>query len=514
MAAVSEFQRSEYAARLRAAGRGGSAKLSEQERGIVRQFLSRRAVLKGPNSLRGIGGKSAQSPHAQLQQSVVKVSYRSSKYPGQWEAHGKYLEREGAQQEGERGTGFTAMENEAVIASRLKAWQEAKDEHMFRLLISPEQGDRMDLREHTRNVLAQMERDLGTKLQWVAIDHNNTDNPHVHIALRGRDDKGNTLIIPKHYIQQGIRERSREEATRELGMRQEKDIVAAREKAMTAIRVTELDRILEGRRNGRGEAEVSLSGEGMKRETSRQLLGRLQFLRSLGMARKTGALTWKLSDNLLPALRQYQNSQDIVKRRAQHMSNIMDTRAPLAVTGWKELEARGTLTGRVVGSGLDDALEDRRYLLLEATDGRVHYMPVPKGMERRMGDAELKPGDLISLKVKEWEKTEPGKEGEAEQKKTIRYVAIDNSGKVNDRSLLPIDRDIVASAREGVSLHIKGDGLTRFQQHYNELVQDRTRHLQEMQVLDRQGRVNEEQWKHYRIPQQAKEKDNERDRER
>ena len=29
-----------------------------------------------------------------------------------------------------------------------------------------------------------MERDLGTRLEWVAFDHHNTAYPHVHVAIR------------------------------------------------------------------------------------------------------------------------------------------------------------------------------------------------------------------------------------------------------------------------------------------------------------------------------------------
>lgn len=506
MATVAQFQRSEYAARLRASGNGNSGKISPAQRGVLRQFIARNRALNGTQNLRAGSMKTTRET---LQQSVVKVSYRSSKYPGQWEAHGKYLEREGAQQEGNKGKGFNATQEEAEIASVLKSWQAAQDEHMFRLIVSPEQGERMDMREHTRQLIGKMEQDLGTKLQWVAIDHNNTDNPHVHIALRGRDDKGGTLVMPKHYIQQGIRQRSREMATRELGMRKEHDIVSARDKSLQAKRLTELDRVLDSRKNAQGRVQITALGTMEEKVFSRQLLSRLQFLREIGLANKVGSMTWQLSENFVPALRQYQNSQDIVKRRGQHMSNIMDTRAPLAITSMKQIQERNNLTGRVVGFGLDDALEDRRYLLLEATDGRVHYMALPKGMEKRLSEQSLTPGDLITLKARAFEKAGSQESGEGDKKQTIRYIAVENNGKANTRDILPLDRDIVSAARTGTSLHIKGDGLTKFQAHYNELVQDRMRHLQAVKVLGQDGKVNEQLWKDYRDP--AKNKENDKD---
>ena len=43
-----------------------------------------------------------------------------------------------------------------------------------------------DLRAFTRELMADAERDLGTKLDWVAVDHWNTDNPHIHVLVRGQ----------------------------------------------------------------------------------------------------------------------------------------------------------------------------------------------------------------------------------------------------------------------------------------------------------------------------------------
>ena len=69
-----------------------------------------------------------------------------------------------------------------------------------------------------------MERDLGTRLDWVAVDHWNTDNPHIHVLIRGRADDGKDLVISRDYITQGFRERAAERVTFELGPRSELEI--------------------------------------------------------------------------------------------------------------------------------------------------------------------------------------------------------------------------------------------------------------------------------------------------
>jgi type IV secretory pathway VirD2 relaxase len=163
----------------------------------------------------------------QLQRSTVKASYATSgKTP--WKAHGSYLAREGAQREGEKGRGFTAERDDVDLEQTLSQWQKAGDRHHFRFIVSPEQVARMDLRQHARDLVQQMEKDLGTRLEWVAIDHYNTAHPHVHVLVRGRDATGNTLVIARAYIREGIRTRSQELVTNHLGYRLEHDILAAR----------------------------------------------------------------------------------------------------------------------------------------------------------------------------------------------------------------------------------------------------------------------------------------------
>ena len=93
-----------------------------------------------------------------------------------------------------------------------------EDRHHFRFTVSPEDAARMsDLRAFTRELMVEAERDLGTKLDWVAVDHWNTDNPHVHVLVRGRGDDGKDLVISRDYISRGLRARAADRVTLELG---------------------------------------------------------------------------------------------------------------------------------------------------------------------------------------------------------------------------------------------------------------------------------------------------------
>lgn len=295
---------------------------------------------------------------AHQQRSLVKVQYVANRSPGGWRAHGRYLSREGAQREGARGLGFDASGQEVVIEDRLGAWQKAGDRRLWKVILSPEEGHRLDLRQHTRGLLTAMETDLGTRLEWVAIDHHNTAHAHVHVAIRGRDEEGRTLAIPRDYVREGIRARSQELATRRLGYRTPQDRERARERAIEAPHFGELDAFLE-RRAG---AERFISFEGplpsqVSAQTLRlQLIGRLKFLESLGLAEQKGTRTWRLSELHRPGLRQIQLMRDVQKSVARGDVLLTDPGAGQAVVHLRRGESvRGRIAGTTFG-----ALEEAR----------------------------------------------------------------------------------------------------------------------------------------------------------
>ena len=101
-----------------------------------------------------------------------------------------------------------------------------QDGYQFRFIVSPEDATRLaELREFTRGLMGKMERDLATRLDWVAVDHWDTDNPHTHIVLRGVDDSGEDLFIAREYISHGMRFRACRLATDWLGPRTEREIL-------------------------------------------------------------------------------------------------------------------------------------------------------------------------------------------------------------------------------------------------------------------------------------------------
>jgi type IV secretory pathway VirD2 relaxase len=63
----------------------------------------------------------------------------------------------------------------------------------------------------------QMESDLDTRLDWVAVDHHNAGHPHTYVIVRGVLEDGRILNIAGDYIAYGVRHRAEALMTLELG---------------------------------------------------------------------------------------------------------------------------------------------------------------------------------------------------------------------------------------------------------------------------------------------------------
>jgi type IV secretory pathway VirD2 relaxase len=170
--------------------------------------------------------------------------YAKNATRGQWKAHGRYIARESASQGRAVEAGFDATDQGINIATRLDEWQLAGDGRTWKLIVSPEFGDKIDLVQLTRDLMKRMTRDLDTRLEWVAVSHFNTDNPHVHIALRGVRENGKSFRLERDYVKRGIRSIAEDLCTRQLGYRTQRDIAEAQRREVSQHRFTSLDRFI------------------------------------------------------------------------------------------------------------------------------------------------------------------------------------------------------------------------------------------------------------------------------
>jgi type IV secretory pathway VirD2 relaxase len=260
---------------------------------------------------------SVTEPAVYARRSVVKASFSRNRWSGAWAAHARYLSRPGAQQEFSKGLGFDSERENIDLLTTVRDW-ERQDELLWRFIVSPEDADRLNLREHVRSLVGQMERDLGTKLEWAAIDHHNTDDAHVHLLVRGMRDNGRPLEINRDYLRSGLRVRSQELATKELGPRLEPEMLRARERAVRREQWTEIDRALQRKADQHGV--VSYVDFQPRSESARikaeQEIDRLQFLSGLGLARRVDDYSWQLDEKHERELRVKQRSNDVIKSRA------------------------------------------------------------------------------------------------------------------------------------------------------------------------------------------------------
>ena len=315
--------------------------------GVLRSMLrlvqmSKRGQ-KSQGTPRAGGGR---APLTFNQRVAVRVSYSANKNPGQWKAHGRYLARESATQGGRAAeAGFNATEQNLDISTALDNWQGAGDERLFKIIVSPEFADRLNLQQHTRELMLRMERDLATQLEWVAAIHHNTEHPHVHIAVRGVDDKGIPLRLPREYIRAGMRERAEEIATEALGYRSPADAQEAQRRETIQNRYTPLDRILQRSNDGSSShfAVTANPNNAALSESSQQLqkhfAARLMHLQTMGLAQLVAPHEWSVQADFETVLRTLQQSGDRQKMLAAHGALVSDKRLPLQVTTLRQLRA-------------------------------------------------------------------------------------------------------------------------------------------------------------------------------
>ena len=308
--------------------------------------------------------------------------------------HVAYLKREGVTRDGADARMFDATSDDADTKAFAERCEE--DRHHFRFTVSPEDAGQMaDLRAFTRELMADAERDLGTRLDWVAVDHWNTDNPHIHVLVRGRADDGQDLVISRDYISHGFRGRAAERVTLELGPRSEQEIRAGLEKEVDAERWTSLDRSLRDISDeGGGVADLRPGGAGEDPELRRLMIGRAAKLERLGLAEQVGPAQWTLKPGLEPALRDLGIRGDIIKTMHRAMS-AADREPDVAGFALHGDEAAEPVLGRLVERGLHDELKGTAYAIIEGVDGRTHHL-VFSDLEMT-GDA--KPGAIVETRA-------------------------------------------------------------------------------------------------------------------
>jgi len=344
---------------------GGSRR---KERSVNSELARRLRGFKGRTRKYLSGGSAGRG----MRQRVVVKAHVSRHKPGKARGslarHVSYLGRESASADGKHGVFYDAA-REGVDA-RQEAVQWAQDRHHFRLIVSPERGgDIPDMTSYIREVMRRVERDLDTKLQWIAVNHHNTDNPHAHVLLRGKQPDGADLVIPRQYISYGIRDRASDVATELLGERSAQEVQLAKSKEVEAERFTSLDRMIE-RHLENGKIDVSPSRHiGYGADDRRLVLGRLQFLGQMDLAHKGRGTVWQVEGDFKQALRELGDRNDIIKQVYSHLGSEAGRVERMVVGG----EPSPPVAGIVIAKASTDELGEDRFVVIRDGMGRAHY---------------------------------------------------------------------------------------------------------------------------------------------
>ena len=381
--------------------------------------------------------------------------------------HLEYLQRDGVGRDGRAADMFGRNDNDLDRSSFADRCED--DRHHFRFIVSPEDANELeDLRAFTRDLMDSAERDLGTRLDWIAVDHWNTDNPHVHVLVRGKTDDGRDLVISRDYISRGFRARAEDLVQLELGPRSEREISSALQAQVTSERWTDLDRSLRSLADDHaGIADLRRgTPEPRDPELRRLMIGRAQTLERLGLAAQLAPTVWELKPNAEDTLRKLGLRGDIIKTMHRAMSaNHARSVADFAIEGTPP----SPILGQLVERGYHDEHSGTGYAVIDGVDGRVHHLRFRD--INATGDTQ--PGGIVETRL--WQP----KSGGAPQLALVGRSDLSLTAQVNadgatwlDRLHLARDRAPLSNAGFGADVqralerradHLVTEGLARRQ---------------------------------------------------
>lgn len=381
--------------------------------------------------------------------------------------HLSYLRREGVTRDGEKAPLFGPDGKD--VDPKGFAERCGDDRHHFRFIVSPDDALEMsDLKSFTSDLVGQMEKDLGTKLDWAAVDHWNTEHPHVHLIVRGVRDTGEDLVISRDYIKDGMRDRARDIITQELGPRTDQDIRRTLERQIEAERWTNLDRQLIRDADRTGIVDLAPHPDRQPDGFHVLKVGRLRKLEALGLADEIGPGQWTIAEKAEVTLRELGERGDIIKRIHRDLTtNGIERGAASYVLAAESID--DPIVGRLVARGLDDELKGTAYAVVDGVDGRTHHIKLPD--LNAAGDST--PGSIVELRRFD------DARGERRVALAVRSD-LDIAAQVSATGATWLDRQAIA--REPVALGGGGFGAE-----VQGAMERRADHLIAQRLADRQG---------------------------
>ncbi|MER9477727.1 DUF3363 domain-containing protein, partial [Mesorhizobium sp. M0520] len=395
------------------------------------------------------------------------------------DAHLRYLQRDGVTRDGEKGRVYSAVDDEADAKAFVERGR--GDRHQFRFIVAPEDAAEMeDLRPFTRDLMRQMETDLNTRLDWIAVDHHNTGHPHTHILVRGVTDDSKILNIAGDYIAHGIRHRASELVERELGLQSEVEVARKLANEVGAERLTRLDRMLIAEQQEHDVVDLRPNASDSYTISSNRylLIDRAKKLEHFGLANEMEPGRWLISDRAESTLRALGERNDIIKtmHRALEEHGLADERGAAQYVMHRQTITE-PVVGRVLAKGLaGDEMSDRLSLVIDGVDGRTHYVETADAAKLE----DIQRGHIVALDPI------PPKEEPRAADRNIGVAAGEDGIYRPSRHLEAIRETFLQQGKDP-------DAFVRF-------------HVRRLEALRRAGHVERIDEDHWRIPENLPER--------
>ena len=183
---------------------------SSAERLTWMRRAQRQQRLPKPLNQLGARGVWVPPPPAHSQGAVVKLWTAKASTTG---VHTSYL----TQGKGRDGADADLFDRDGPVDRQAFVHRARQDGHQIRAMVSLDAGERADLRRFVPRLMAQVEADIGSRVDWVSAIHHDSRHVHAHLVIRGVLPNGQPLYLTKSYWAHGFRHRAQGVATAVLG---------------------------------------------------------------------------------------------------------------------------------------------------------------------------------------------------------------------------------------------------------------------------------------------------------
>jgi hypothetical protein len=292
-----------------------------------------------------------QAPRGAMQRVSVKTYFFT---PDRREGYVSYMGQEGKGEDGRSPELFTAEGKDREDALKTEY---AQEERIYKIILSPENGGQLDMKEFTRGFMKNLENSEGREFKWAAAVHYDTEHPHAHILIRGVDESGRDVSFSKDTVKYGMRGEASRLATMELGCRTPLEMQEQKEKDLRAERFTQYDKKIKEQCGEKNTASPQ----------DRDLKTRLEYLSSIGLAEKNRDGSFTMDKRFDSKLKQLQRENDILKTVYGKDAKVNDRDFSMYRRGW-------TVDGVIIRKGIENEVTEKPYALIQNAAGKKYYV--------------------------------------------------------------------------------------------------------------------------------------------